>query len=166
MNGTTPRLACFKSETEQTLFAHHSALAGGLEVGNLSDPVDRAAFAKDMRALDARWATASALCERHPEASLALAHMDTATAVRDLVRLADAVEGEGAPMCDLERELELAADGDAVTTGGSRTGRCLEPTLSTCQPQSFDPSIAFLTHLRFPDRVGRVIIDGNLVGRC
>ncbi|KZV91479.1 alpha/beta-hydrolase [Exidia glandulosa HHB12029] len=94
VNGTTPRGACFPSQTEQTLFTHHT----GLEVGNLSDPIDRNVFEREMRAVDARDATVARVCELNPEASVAVQHMDTATVVRDLVRIADTIQGPGTPI--------------------------------------------------------------------
>ncbi|KAL5536829.1 hypothetical protein ACEPAF_652 [Sanghuangporus sanghuang] len=126
INGTTPRVECFASQTEQDIFfanTHQEILP---DVRNLSDPIDRAAFAAGLRIADARNAVLARLCqERSGEA---LKHVGTATVVRDLVRLYDELEGEDAP----------------INFWGYSYGTVVG---------------SYLVNM-FPDRVGKVIIDG------
>ncbi|THH10350.1 hypothetical protein EW145_g1383 [Phellinidium pouzarii] len=126
INGTTPRVECFASQSEQDIFfanTHHEILP---DARNLSDAFDRAAFASGLRLADARNAVYARLC--HEQSGEVLKHVGTATVVRDLERLYAELEGEGS----------------LINFWGFSYGTIVG---------------SYLVNM-FPDRVGKVTIDG------
>ncbi|KAH8111001.1 Alpha/Beta hydrolase protein [Phellopilus nigrolimitatus] len=94
INGSTPRIECLASQTEQDiLFAntHEEVLP---DARNLTDEYDRAAFVAGLKLADARNAVYARLC--HERSGETLKHVGTATVVRDLVRLYAELESEDA----------------------------------------------------------------------
>ena len=91
-----PRVECFGSQTEQDIFGLNTHIETLLQTGNLSDPYDLEAFKKAVKEKDARNRVLASLCnERSGET---MAHVGTATVVRDLVALYDALEGSEEPI--------------------------------------------------------------------
>ncbi|CAE6402052.1 unnamed protein product [Rhizoctonia solani] len=91
INGTTPGVDCFASQTDQDIAFSHTYQDVGFEARNLSDPVDRAVYAQQVRKADAENAVIAQLClNRTGEA---LRHVGTATVVRDLELLSRVIEG-------------------------------------------------------------------------
>ncbi|KLO17987.1 alpha/beta-hydrolase [Schizopora paradoxa] len=126
INGTLPRVECFDSQTEQDIFGINTYTETLLQTGNLSDPFDLEAFKKAVKEKDARNRVMASLCnERSGET---MAHVGTATVVRDLVSLYDALEGINEP----------------INYWGFSYGTIVG---------------SYLVNM-FPDRVGRIIIDG------
>ncbi|KAI5121647.1 hypothetical protein M0805_001174 [Coniferiporia weirii] len=93
INGTTPRVECFASQTEQDIFSANTHDEILPDARNLSDAYDRTAFTAGLRLADARNAVYARLC--HERSGEALRHVGTATVVRDLERLYAELEGEG-----------------------------------------------------------------------
>ncbi|TDL24013.1 alpha/beta-hydrolase [Rickenella mellea] len=92
INGTTPRVDCFDSQTEQDIFfanTHQEILP---EARNLSDPIDLAVFKSQLRSADARNEVYAKLCIKN--SGDALKHVGTATVVRDLDRIYRVLEGD------------------------------------------------------------------------
>ncbi|KAF8605942.1 alpha/beta-hydrolase [Ceratobasidium sp. AG-I] len=96
INGTTPRVDCFASQTAQDIAFSHTYQDVGFEARNLSDPIDRAVYAQQVRKADAENAALAELClNRTGEA---LRHVGTATVVRDLELLSQVIEGPEKPV--------------------------------------------------------------------
>ncbi|QRV74200.1 Abhydrolase domain-containing protein [Ceratobasidium sp. AG-Ba] len=96
INGTTPGVDCFASQTAQDIAFAHTYQDIGFEARNLSDPVDLAVYAQQIRKADAENAVIAELClNRTGEA---LRHVGTATVVRDLERLSQVIEGPETPV--------------------------------------------------------------------
>ncbi|CAE7232063.1 unnamed protein product [Rhizoctonia solani] len=91
VNGTTPRVDCFASQTDQDIAFAHTYQDVGFEARNLSNPVDRAVYAQQIRKADAENAAIAELCL--DRAGEALRHVGTATVVRDLELLSRIIEG-------------------------------------------------------------------------
>lgn len=88
---TSPRVECFSSQAALEIFdanTHQEILP---DARNLSDPIDLAAFKAGLRIADARNEVLARLCEER--SGEALRHVGTATVVRDLVTLWDALQG-------------------------------------------------------------------------
>ena len=84
-------MECFPSQTALNIFdanTHQEVLP---DAKNLSDPIDLAVFKAGLRIADARNAVLARLCEERSAG--ALKHVGTATVVRDLVKLWDALDG-------------------------------------------------------------------------
>ncbi|KAG8680216.1 hypothetical protein FRC08_016451, partial [Ceratobasidium sp. 394] len=96
INGTTPGVDCFASQTAQDLALAHTYTDIGFEARNLSDPIDRAVYTQQVRKADAENAVVAELClNRTGEA---LRHVGTATVVRDLELLSRVIEGPETPV--------------------------------------------------------------------
>ncbi|CAE7232071.1 unnamed protein product [Rhizoctonia solani] len=135
VNGTTPRIDCFASQTDQDIAFAHTYQDVGFEARNLSDPIDRAVYAQQVRKADAEKAVVAELClNRTGEA---LRHVGTATVVRDLELLSRVIEGPE----------------KLVNYWGFSYG-----TVVGSHSDPFVTSSYFVN--MFPERVGRVIIDG------
>lgn len=84
-------MECFPSQTALNVFdanTHQEVLP---DARNLSDPIDLAAFKAGLRIADARNEVLARLCEER--SGEALKHVGTATVVRDLVKIWDALDG-------------------------------------------------------------------------
>ncbi|KAG9074210.1 hypothetical protein FRC06_010842, partial [Ceratobasidium sp. 370] len=96
INGTTPGVDCFASQTAQDIALAHTYTDIGFEARNLSDPIDRAVYTQQVRKADAENAAIAELClNRTGEA---LRHVGTATVVRDLELLSRVIEGPETPV--------------------------------------------------------------------
>lgn len=96
INGTTPGVDCFASQTAQDIAFSHTYQDVGFEARNLSDPIERAVYAQQVRKADAENAVIAELClNRTGEA---LRHVGTATVVRDLELLSRVIEGPEKPV--------------------------------------------------------------------
>ncbi|KAF8522995.1 TAP-like protein-domain-containing protein [Gautieria morchelliformis] len=126
INGTTPRVDCFYSQTAQDLYHAHTHYEMGLEGRNLTDPIDLAVFAANVHKADATNAALAKLCS--DTSGEALTHVGTVTVVRDLEYLSRIIEGDDSP----------------VNFWGFSYGTAIG---------------SYFVNM-FPNRVGRVIIDG------
>ncbi|KZT53796.1 alpha/beta-hydrolase [Calocera cornea HHB12733] len=97
INGTTPRVECFASQTEQDIYYAHSAQEYGLYLANASNPEERASFVEQVKLEDARNRALVELCVNRTGKE-ALSHMGTSTVVRDLERLSSVLEGKDTPV--------------------------------------------------------------------
>lgn len=96
INGTTPGVDCYASQTAQDIAFSHTNTDVGFEARNLSDPIDRAVYTQQIRKTDAENAVIAELClNRTGEA---LRHVGTATVVRDLELLSSVIEGPEKPV--------------------------------------------------------------------
>ncbi|KZO93675.1 alpha/beta-hydrolase [Calocera viscosa TUFC12733] len=127
INGTTPRIECFATQTEQDIYYAHSAQEAGLYLANASDPSERASFVDQVKLEDARNRALVELCVNRTGRE-ALSHVGTSTVVRDLERLSSVLEGESTP----------------VNFWGFSYGTIVG---------------SYFVNM-FPERVGRVAIDG------
>ncbi|KAF8757709.1 TAP-like protein [Rhizoctonia solani] len=91
INGTTPGVDCFASQTDQDIAFSHTYQDVGFEARNLSDPVDRAVYTQQVRKADAENAVIAQLCLNRTGEGLR--HVGTATVVRDLELLSRVIEG-------------------------------------------------------------------------
>ncbi|KAG9124405.1 hypothetical protein FRC07_011734 [Ceratobasidium sp. 392] len=92
VNETIPALECYASQTDQDIAFSHTS-ADIFDARNLSDPVDRAVYAQQVRKADAEYEVIAKLClNRTGEA---LRHVGTASVVRDLELLSRVIEGPG-----------------------------------------------------------------------
>ncbi|KAG8748339.1 hypothetical protein FRC10_005886 [Ceratobasidium sp. 414] len=96
INGTTPGVDCFASQTAQDIAFAHTYSDIGFEARNLSDPIDRAVYTQQVRRADAENAVIAELCLNR--AGEALRHVGTATVVRDLELLSQVIEGPETPV--------------------------------------------------------------------
>ncbi|KZO93669.1 alpha/beta-hydrolase [Calocera viscosa TUFC12733] len=127
INGTTPRIECFATQTEQDIYYAHSAQEAGLYLANASNPSERASFVDQVKLEDARNRALVELCVNRTGRE-ALSHVGTSTVVRDLERLSSVLEGEST----------------AVNFWGFSYGTIVG---------------SYFVNI-FPERVGRVAIDG------
>ncbi|KAG8734351.1 hypothetical protein FRC12_018548 [Ceratobasidium sp. 428] len=96
INGTTPGVDCFASQTAQDIAFAHTNTDVGFEARNLSDPIDRAVYAQQVRKADAENAVIAELCLNRT--GKALHHVGTATVARDLELLSRVIEGPETPV--------------------------------------------------------------------
>ncbi|KAG8750525.1 hypothetical protein FRC12_012841 [Ceratobasidium sp. 428] len=96
VNGTFPTVDCYASQTEQDIAFAHTSIDTGFEARNLSDPIDRAVYAQQVRKTDAENAVTAELClNRSGEA---LRYVGTDSVVRDLELLSRVIEGPEKPV--------------------------------------------------------------------
>ncbi|KAG8707413.1 hypothetical protein FRC09_001837 [Ceratobasidium sp. 395] len=96
VNGTTPTVDCYASQTDQDIAFAHTSVDTGFEARNLSDPIDRAVYAQQVRKADAENAVIVELClNRSGEA---LRYVGTDSVVRDLELLSRVIEGPEKPV--------------------------------------------------------------------
>ncbi|KAF8518940.1 Alpha/Beta hydrolase protein [Hysterangium stoloniferum] len=126
VNGTTPRVECFSSQTAQDAYFGHTQQEMGLEGRNLSDPIDFTVFTANVRRADASNAALAKLCAE--TSGETLKHVGTATVVRDMEYLSRVIEGDDAP----------------INFWGFSYGTIVG---------------SYFVNM-FPQRVGRVVIDG------
>ncbi|EIW56311.1 alpha/beta-hydrolase [Trametes versicolor FP-101664 SS1] len=126
---TTPgEIFCFDSPDEYNTFWNGTIELTGIEMtGNFSDPEDVQALLAQAPVMQAKYDELARRCLRHPSGKF-LRYVGTAATARDIVALADALDGPGRP----------------VNFVGTSYGSLLGMWLINM----------------FPERVGRVIIDG------
>ncbi|KAL1943402.1 hypothetical protein VTO73DRAFT_4477 [Trametes versicolor] len=126
---TTPgEIFCFDSPDEYNTFWNGTIELTGIEMtGNFSDPDDVHALLAQAPVMQAKYDELARRCLRHPSGNF-LRYVGTAATARDIVALADALDGPGRP----------------VNFVGTSYGSLLGMWLINM----------------FPERVGRVIIDG------
>ncbi|KAG8693513.1 hypothetical protein FRC09_010457, partial [Ceratobasidium sp. 395] len=130
VNGTFPTVDCYASQTEQDIAFAHTSIDTGFEARNLSDPIDRAVYAQQVRKTDAENAVTAELClNRSGEA---LRYVGTDSVVRDLELLSRVIEGPEKP----------------VNFWGFSIVR------------SYGTIVGLYFVNMFPRRVGKVILDG------
>ncbi|KAF8605939.1 hypothetical protein BDV93DRAFT_604946 [Ceratobasidium sp. AG-I] len=96
INGTSPGVNCYDSQTAQDIAFGHTNTDIGFEARNLSDPIDRAVYTQQARKADAENAVIVELClNRTGEA---LRHVGTATVVLDLELLSRVIDGPEKPV--------------------------------------------------------------------
>lgn len=91
-----PRVECFNSQTAQDIFYSHTQQEVLLEWRNLSDTIDREVFMKNVRQNDANNAALAKLCLE--KSGDILRHVGTATVVRDIEFMSNAIQGEDQPI--------------------------------------------------------------------
>ncbi|KZO93671.1 alpha/beta-hydrolase [Calocera viscosa TUFC12733] len=126
INGTTPRIECFGTQTEQDIYYIHTSQEAPLSIGNLSSDVDLAVLTYQLKYEDARNEALVKLCVERSGAEN-LRFVGTSTVVRDLELLATTLEGD-----------------KPINYWGFSYGTVVG---------------SYFTNM-FPDRVGRVVIDG------
>ena len=114
---------------------------------NLSDPIDLAVYTSGLRLADARNEALAQLCLE--VSGEALKHVGTATVVRDLERIHRTLEGDDAP----------------INFWGFSYGTIVGSYLVNMYVLIVDCNGdgLIIDNIRFPDRVGRVAIDGVVV---
>ncbi|KAF8677373.1 alpha/beta hydrolase fold [Rhizoctonia solani] len=145
INGTTPGVDCFASQTDQDIAFSHTYQDVGFEARNLSDPVDRAVYAQQVRKADAENAVIAQLCLNRTGEGLR--HVGTATVVRDLELLSRVIEGP-------EKLVNFWGFSYGTVVGevvSPRSG--LDNIFLTLSSERYFVNM-------FPERVGNVTIDG------
>jgi len=117
---------CFGSQTEQDIAGANTHKEVPLEAGNLTHPLDLEVFKLNVKTADAQNKMFASLCQERSGGIMK--YVSTATVVRDLVALHDALEGDIKP----------------IDYWGFSYGTIVG---------------SYLVNM-FPDRVGRIIIDG------
>ncbi|EIW56290.1 uncharacterized protein TRAVEDRAFT_128279 [Trametes versicolor FP-101664 SS1] len=126
---TTPgEVFCFDSLDEYNTFWNDTIQIAGIEmIGNFSDPDDVQALLAQAPIMEEKYDELAQRCLQHPSGKF-LRYLGTAATARDIVALADSLDGPGSPVNFL----------------GASYGSVLGMWLINM----------------FPERVGRVIIDG------
>ncbi|ELU43520.1 TAP-like domain-containing protein [Rhizoctonia solani AG-1 IA] len=139
----SPGVDCFASQTDQDIAFSHTYQDVGFEARNLSDPVDRAVYAQQVRKADAENAVIAQLCLNRTGEGLR--HVGTATVVRDLELLSRVIEGPE-KMAFWHEVLNFISRVVSPRSG-------LDNIFLTLSPQRYFVNM-------FPERVGNVTIDG------
>lgn len=149
-------MKCFKSQSEQDIFLINSQEYYPPSSWNLSDPIDIAIYASQYRLAEARIAVEAELC--NATSGDILPFVGTTTVVRDMDKLYRAIEGDDEP-------INYWGFSYGTALGLYLVNMYVWSYLRYGALPSYTASAACELSIlhRFPDHVGKVVIDGVLV---
>ncbi|KAI0743131.1 TAP-like protein-domain-containing protein [Daedaleopsis nitida] len=145
-SSTPGPVSCFESTDEYTAFFNGTIELTGIEwTGTFADSADVAALYAQAESMQAKYVETGQRCRADPNGRY-LQYMGTAATVRDLIRLADAIEGPGNPINYIGYSYGTFLGGWFVNRQSSSSPRVLAQHLYIRGRES--------------QRVGKVVLDG------